>query len=114
MTWMGSEVEAVVLTDELAPVAIPLAQTQNNDYFLMGWCITETSGSTKAEVDIYDGTDTNGQLVAPIGLPAGTCNVQRFPGKGIWLRNGLFSTVASGTVKGALYVVACPDGYQGG
>ena len=71
---------------------------------LYGWALKETSGVNSAELDIYDGQDTNGQLVVPITLQASQSTRDIMFPQGLHLEVGYFPNVASGTVSGAVWV----------
>jgi len=87
--------------------SVPLTVTagsllgSNNGWF-KGYNLRETSGSAPASVKIYNGYSTNGQLIATIGLLAGTSVDIHYPIlEAINFQNGMF-VVITGAVEGTI------------
>ena len=70
---------------------------------LMGWTITETSGSAGCTVNIYDGPDTSGEIVLPIKLASGGSSTDWFGPNGILFKNAVFVNLASGQAQGSIF-----------
>jgi len=71
---------------------------------LFGYSLYETTGSATAQVNIYNGGDTGGQLVLPISLGKSQSAEDWFGPQGLIMDVGIFVNVASGTVNGSLFV----------
>lgn len=69
-----------------------------------GVTLTVTTSTSGAVCDLIDGSDANGAVLAAVGLGAGLSTDQSFGGAGIPFDSGLFLNVASGSVRGAVYV----------
>jgi hypothetical protein len=89
--------------DEM-PRLTPVASTIGGLVILYGYAIKESTGNTGAEVDLYDGTDATSGTFLPLPLEPGQAVIDWFGPKGIWFRNGLFPSVPTGAVSGALFV----------
>lgn len=76
----------------------------NGAALLRGWAFQENTGTDPATLEIWDGTGTNGLLVAPISLKAGQSTRDYLPGAGIEIRVGVFFTVTAGELFGSLWV----------
>lgn len=74
-------------------------------YAVTGWAFRETTGTAGAVLEIIDGIDANGNLIAPITLLANesTRDLQGIVPLGVEM--GIFVHVVSGSVKGALWAV---------
>lgn len=55
-------------------------------------------------LDLFDGGDVTGELLASFGVGAGGFNNQSLGADGIPIRQGLFAQVVSGSARGALWV----------
>jgi hypothetical protein len=71
---------------------------------LMGFAVAESSGTAAAELDIYNGTDTNGQLTHPITLDAGESTSEWYGPQGIEMAIGVYPVIAVGSVKGTVWI----------
>lgn len=71
---------------------------------LMGYSVAESTGGAAAELDLYDGQDATGLLALPIPLGAGQGTEDWFGPQGVHFRIGVFPVVASGAVKGSLWI----------
>jgi hypothetical protein len=89
-------------------VGVPAASGQilNMAGILLGWSIRETSGTTAASFDLFDGHDQNGALLATSALAAGGESQRTLFSKGVPLVAGLYFQLVSGAVKGVIYVRA--------
>lgn len=86
------------------PVAAGNRMLVGMEGILLGWSIINLDGAAAAAVNLYDGSDTGGQLVAAIGMAvAGGSTISLSPA-GIKLDRGLFATVST-TVNGVVYVL---------
>lgn len=72
---------------------------------LYGWSFLETTGAASATLEVFDGTNANGQSISPISLTAGQSTRDIWGKPGIEITNGLFVNVLSGSVRGSLYVL---------
>lgn len=72
---------------------------------LTGWALKETTGAAVATLNIWDGTDNRGLLLAPVNLAANESTRDWFSDWGIAFSRGLFVEVLSGSVSGALWVI---------
>lgn len=72
---------------------------------LLGYTIRETTGAAAADIDILDGNDFNGAVVATVTLLAGQSLRDNMPGDGIYCQSGPFLRINSGSVRGALWTV---------
>lgn len=70
---------------------------------LRGWSFREDNGGAPAALDIYDGTSTDGTLVATITLTAGQSTRDPVPDSGIACPAGIFVNVIAGTIRGAIW-----------
>lgn len=70
---------------------------------LHGWAFVETTGADPAELELIDGSGTNGALVVPITLSSGESTRDTFPGTGIGIYTSLFLNIVSGSVRGAVW-----------
>jgi hypothetical protein len=73
---------------------------------LVGWCVSETSGSAAAAVRIYDGAGINTQAVARIAVPANSTNAVGPGSFGIACDRGLYVQIQSGAAEVYLYFAA--------
>lgn len=71
---------------------------------LLGWALLETTGTAAAEIDILNGQSASSDLVAPIALSSGQSTRDWLGPQGITCDAGLFLSVGSGSVRGALWV----------
>lgn len=72
---------------------------------LFGWTWIETTGSAVANVELYDGSGTNGALIVPVALNSGESTRDLWGHPGLGVQTGLFLHVVSGSVKGSLWIV---------
>lgn len=72
--------------------------------WLLGWFVTETTGAAAAVVELHDGQDASGPLIAVIPLAAGTMSAVIGAIPGVPLTAGLFLRVVSGSVAGSVTV----------
>lgn len=89
------------------PVSIPLGQSGvvvNGAALLYGWSLRESTGAAGAQLDIIDGGDATGQLVATITLTAGESTSDYLAGIGILCRRGVYVHAVSGSVAGAVWI----------
>ena len=89
------------------PVSIPLGQSGvvvNGAALLYGWSLRETTGAATAQLDIIDGGDATGQLVATVVVPSGGSVADYLAGIGVLCRRGVFVHAVAGSVVGAVWV----------
>lgn len=85
------------------------AQLVGGAVVVLGWSWIEATGSAAAEVDLYDGTGTNGSLIVPIALNQGESTRDWLAGPALHARGGLYMDVVSGSVRGAVWVIPAVD-----
>lgn len=68
---------------------------------LHGWTFLETTGTTAATLELFDGP--LGVSVVIISLRAGQSTRDWLTGAGIYIRTGLYVRVLAGTVRGSLW-----------
>lgn len=71
---------------------------------LVGWSLKEATGNAAAEIDLLDGTSTDGDLLAPITLSAGESTRDWFGPAGISYGAGLFAQAVTGSVVGTVWI----------
>jgi len=81
----------------------PGQQIASGDVYLAGWSFRETTGAAAALVELFDGSNTGGVMIATIGLAAGESIRDTVGGHLLVVRNGLFVSVPSGIVTGSLW-----------
>ena len=69
-----------------------------------GWSLIETTGAASAIIELYDGMDATGQLIAVADLGAAGTIPPVLDNDGVSLDRGLFLNVLGGTVRGAMWV----------
>lgn len=75
---------------------------------LYGWGIANTNQASPAQLDIYDGIDTNGPVVFPITLTTGPAGASEgesdrdYFTMPVWHRNGIYVKASVGAVKGTV------------
>lgn len=72
---------------------------------LTGWAVKETTGAAPAVLNVWDGTDNRGLLLAPVNLASNESNREWFSDWGVAFSRGLFVEVTSGSVSGALWII---------
>lgn len=70
---------------------------------LKGWSLRETTGAAVAAVNIWDGTNNAGLILAAITLPSGGSEPVWLGELGLSFTRGLFVEVVAGSVRGALW-----------
>lgn len=89
-----------------AGVAAASPRVSNSPGRLVGWSLNLPAGAAGiAQVDLYDGTDNTGVLVASVSLAVGACD--RFSHHGIGFVYGLFADITgagAASVRGAVYL----------
>lgn len=89
------------------PVSLPTGQSgavTGGPIWLAGWSLRNTSSSAAAQIDLYDGADATGQLVATITLAASESTRDYLPSPGVTCRRGVYADAVSGSVAGAVWV----------
>jgi hypothetical protein len=66
---------------------------------------TETTGAAAAEVQLFDGSGTNGALIVDVALLQGESTRDLIPAPGLMVSVGLFLHVVSGSVQGSVWTV---------
>jgi hypothetical protein len=87
----------------LGVIVAPGKSIVTGDVYLAGWSLRETTGAAVAQLDLVDGGDSGGVIVASIALAAGDSKVATFGGHLLTIQNGLFVAVNAGSVTGALW-----------
>jgi hypothetical protein len=91
-------------------IAVPFGPTGasflplTGDVLLAGWSVAESTGAAVASLDIFDGTDATGSLLASIRLAANESVQDSLPQPGVDAKVGLFVRVNAGSVIGALWL----------
>lgn len=94
---------------EVYPISVPqLAAPGTQNLYqgrarLCGWSLVEPVGTAAATVELYDGMDTGSQLLAVINLPAGGAAPSGMSHDGIEVREGMFLSVVTGSVRGVVW-----------
>lgn len=72
---------------------------------LVGWSVRAVGGAVT--IDLYDGHDNTGDLLASISLAAGASDAQTMMPAGVTFADGIFADVqGAGTVLGAVWIGA--------
>lgn len=90
------------------PVGVMVApgrQIDWGDWWLAGWSFRETTGAAVAQLDLIDGADGNGVMIASLAVAAGGSVSHTIGGHLLEVRTGLWVTVGAGSVVGALWVM---------
>lgn len=101
------EVELELDSPPVLPVSIPTGQSgavTGGPTALCGWSLRNTSAAAAAQIDLYDGADATGQLVATITLAASESTRDYLPSPGVTCRRGVYADAVSGSVAGAVWV----------
>lgn len=69
-----------------------------------GFGLRETTGTAAARVDVYNGNDTGGILIAPIDLNPGQSVRDVLGPSGVGCDMGVFVNIVSGSVAGSIWV----------
>jgi hypothetical protein len=72
---------------------------------MRGFGVKNTSGSATAEVDIYDGEGSGGQLICAVTLAANESTREWWSGDGISIEHGVAVVWVSGSVSGSIWVL---------
>ena len=72
---------------------------------LRGFGMQETTGTTTAEIDLYDGEDSGGQLICKVNFAANESVREWWSGDGIGCEHGIAAVWVSGSVNGSLWVL---------
>ena len=89
-----------------SPITVPATGSQvayGGRSLIMGWSLLETTGTAAATVEIWDGQDATGQLIAAISLDPGESTRDWLGPEGIETDIGLFVRVIGGSVRGAVW-----------
>lgn len=70
---------------------------------ILGWSLREASGTTAADVSVYDGSSTGGQALAHVHLAASASDVETLYPAALPVRVGLFVDVAGSTADGVVW-----------
>lgn len=71
---------------------------------VLGYSVRETSGAAAAVLRLRDGSDTSGDLVATIQLPANASATVWLAPHGVAFVQGLYAEVVSGALEGVVYL----------
>lgn len=115
----GAVAQAVPYMGIRAVSAIPVSidsgatpdEVLSTPALLLGWTVTETSGTAAATIDIYDSRDSEGTLAARLALPAGGMSAVWAGWPGIACRSGVSVSRGTGAWAGVLYLapIGVPD-----
>lgn len=90
------------------PISFPATavdvQLATGDFVLTWVTFTESTGGATAVLQLIDGTDNNGQLVAQVNLNANESIRDPLGSRGIYCSRGVRVHVVSGTVLGAVAI----------
>lgn len=78
---------------------------------LMGWALRESTGSSFAGIEFYDGSGIGGQLIAPVNVGQGGFLPFWYGDLGIDIEQGIFMHVVAGSVDVVLYYRFDSGGY---
>jgi hypothetical protein len=87
------------------PTTVANVNVSSRAALLRGWSFRETTGVAAASIDILDGNDPGGELLATINLSAGQSIRENAPGYGVLVEMGPFLRVNSGSVQGAMWII---------
>ena len=94
-------------------VTVPAAGQPNQIVTAIGFItaisLANASATVAARYLFYDGTDTTGQLILAVAVPAGNCLVQGWGRPGIPFRIGVYVSRLAGALTGALTYVPLID-----
>lgn len=76
----------------------------SGEVVLYGATVRNTSAANTAQVDFYDGTDANGQLIASYSLLANESARDIWGTPGLLCRRGVYANVVSGTIVGTALI----------
>lgn len=102
----GGEVVLELGAVPVLPVSVPTGQSGKvlgSGALLYGWSLRETTGAAIAQLDVYDGADQTGQLVATVVVPAGGSVAAYLAGIGVLCRRGVYVHASAGSVAGVLW-----------
>lgn len=97
---------------EMPTIAYPLLAVTTGKVLIsrpcmiVGWTITEQTGSAVAKFQLWNGGSTGGVLVATVGLASAGSSVNPPTDDGILCESGVFLDIVSGQVQGAVYLKA--------
>lgn len=74
------------------------------DIKIHGWAWVETTGGAAATINLFDGGNNGGTLLAPITLTAGQSTRDVLNELGLDVLNGLFVEVVAGSVRGSVWI----------
>jgi hypothetical protein len=109
-TWQPAPIPLDVLTSGVAyrPVAaLALAGTAplvGRQTLLGGFAVRELTGAAPATVQLFDGVDATGELIADITLAANESIRDVTPGLGVHVNSGLTAVVLAGSVNVVVWV----------
>lgn len=101
------EIDLELDSPPVLPVSIPAGQSgavTGGPTTLCGWSLRNTSAAAVAQIDLYDGADATGQLVATITLAANESTRDYLPQPGVTCRRGVYVNIVAGAVAGAVWV----------
>lgn len=101
---MQTMLELVEHHIHLPSIPCPILGAVGGRLLLMGFGVKESTGAAAAEVDLFDGKDVTGQLVAPVTLTAGQGRTDYYGPGGVLLERGYFPNLLAGAVTGAVYL----------
>lgn len=106
-TEMDITVRESVISGPTRP--IPVQQTSQGKAVvkkaadILGWSFVETTGVNGARVDIYDGIDNTGTLIAVVQLNASESVIVYLSDQGIHCLVGIYLDVKNGSVEGSVW-----------
>jgi hypothetical protein len=75
--------------------------------YIVYWSVRDTTASSGSVFQLYDGNDTNGQLLLDVATVAGQSTSEYIGRKLLFYTKSLYYNLASGTLEGAVTVHAC-------
>lgn len=96
-------------TNVFYPVAVPVQGVGQTSpiagaVLVGGWSFRETTGAAPAELQLWDGGPTGGNVIAEIVLAANQSIRDLAPGLGLSTRSALTVNVIAGSVRGSIWV----------
>jgi hypothetical protein len=75
--------------------------------YIVYWSVRDTTASTGSVFKLYDGNDTNGQLLLDVATVAGQSTSEYIGKRLLFYTKSLYYNLASGTIEGSVTVHAC-------
>lgn len=95
-----------IINSTAGALAVTMTNTLSQvDCSAVGTTTTYPGGTTQTVVELYDGANVGGQLLAVVEIPAGQSVAEALGDDGPDFGTGMFVNVVSGSVRGALWVL---------